>query len=236
MNSLTMAPAMTLERPTVILFDMDGTTVRHVNPKLLQLLEVLDSILYKISSFFSNKDPDKLPLQAPSHKRPKLLVHRTMHKIRRKPVDQIVEPCPGIRALLNLIKEHQIPTAVVSNGLGEGYGYDILEKFDLDQYFNGKVFREDIQISKPHPDPILKAIEATGHKITKQDVVWYIGDNRKDITAAIAAMAHLPCKIQPISYGMKANLGILEHNISRDHIITTYYEFTAKLRALLSGS
>ena len=31
------------QKPTVIIFDMDGTTVRHVNPAFLSALEFLDN-------------------------------------------------------------------------------------------------------------------------------------------------------------------------------------------------
>ena len=44
---------MRLEKPTIVLFDMDGTTVRHVNPVLLNILEWLDDLSHKIAQFFS---------------------------------------------------------------------------------------------------------------------------------------------------------------------------------------
>ena len=37
---------MTLERPTIVIFDMDGTTVRHINLMLLHILEKLDDFGY----------------------------------------------------------------------------------------------------------------------------------------------------------------------------------------------
>ena len=53
--------------------------------------------------------------------------------------------------LLDLFKAHNIPLALVSNGLGKGYGDEVLAAFDLAPYFSAMVFREDIHKSKPDP-------------------------------------------------------------------------------------
>ena len=90
---------MAIKKPTIIIFDMDGTAVRHINPRLLHVLEILDNLSYKTSKFFSwvflqgAKGP-MIPIWHKKRKQPRLLVHRAIHKIRRKPVEQIVEPCP----------------------------------------------------------------------------------------------------------------------------------------------
>jgi phosphoglycolate phosphatase len=44
---------MTLPRPTIVLFDMDGTTVRHIHPRLLQILEALDDAGHKVAKVAS---------------------------------------------------------------------------------------------------------------------------------------------------------------------------------------
>ena len=126
---------MTLPKPDIVIFDMDGTAVRHLNPKLLHVLEWLDDLSFKIRRIatwvFERKAQGPLVLDDPNRKKPKLLVHRAIHKIRRKPVEQIVEPCPGLYRVLDLLQAHGVPMAIVSNGLGKGYGHDILQKFDF---------------------------------------------------------------------------------------------------------
>src|SRR5690349_3072478 len=103
---------MTLPKPTIVLFDMDGTSVRHINPIFLHILEWMDDSAFKIWKAFN-----ELTLRRNSHvyvdvhnlqpkKTPHLLVHRAIHKVRRKPVEQIVEPCPGIYYVLELLKRH----------------------------------------------------------------------------------------------------------------------------------
>lgn len=231
---------MALQPPTIILFDMDGTTVHHINPRLLNVLEALDDMAYNVASLWrrmTGKTPDQhYNSRAIRHgKRPNLIVHRAMHKLRRKPVERLVEPCPGMRELLQFIKQNKLPTAVVSNGLGKGYGHEILSKFELASYFDAGIFCESLDQSKPHPDPLLKAIAALDREISDSDVIWYIGDRHKDVHAAMAAQKHLNCTIQPLIYGIHGTLAILEHGMSMAHVITSYYELLPRLRDLLEG-
>jgi phosphoglycolate phosphatase len=228
---------MSLPRPTIVLFDMDGTTVRHLNPALLGVLETLDDGAHKIARLFSrlfNRRIKAPPLVAfQDGKRKKLLVHRAIHKIRRKEVEEIVEPCPGIYDILDLLAARKIPMGLISNGLGKGYGHDILQKFDLEKYYAVTMFREDIRRSKPYPDPILQALEALPRKPGPADVIWYFGDRRKDVLAALAAADYLPCPVLPFAYNLNAAMAILEHNVGVDHIIMAWPDLEPKLRTLL---
>lgn len=230
---------MTLPAPSIVIFDMDGTTVRHINPALLSLLEKLDDWSYRVNRLLGwlflrqTKGPVFFDEdQVIKRRRPKLLVHRALHKLRRKEVDEIVEPCPGIYSVLNLLQEHHIPMAVASNGLGKGYGHDILEKFDLEHYFRVSIFREDITRAKPDPESILTAIKGLNITLKPQDVIWYIGDRHKDIIAAIAAQTQIPCRIVPIAYGLHAAVAVLEKKLGPEHIVMSYFDMRNTLKGL----
>ena len=218
---------MNIEKPTIVLFDMDGTTVRHINPRMLGILEKIDDGMFRAASWFHRKNPHP-DFSADLEKKPSLLVHRALHKIRRKEVDQIVQPCPGIYALLNMIRDANIPMGIVSNGLGKGYGHDILTKFHMSEYFSAQIFREDIQRSKPDPDPLLRALRLIKDPIDHDDVIWYIGDRHKDVIAALAANDILPAQVVPFAYGLKAAVAILEKGLSPDQIIMNYTDFAAR--------
>jgi len=238
---------MSLPAPSIVIFDMDGTTVRHLNPRLLHVMEVLDDLAYTIGRAFRaifwrsqkvsladfNLDEDLPSAEKKKRKNPQVLVHRMIHKVRRKSVDQIVEPCPGVIATLNLLKKHDIPTALVSNGLGSGYGHDILDKFDLEPFFKATVFREDIRHSKPNPEPILLALKHMDIKPKADDVIWYIGDRRKDIIAALAAAKQLPCKMVPIAYGLNASVAVVENGLSPEHIKMCFHDMGENLADIL---
>lgn len=217
---------------------MDGTVVRHINPQLLNILEKLDDLSFKITAGFSKVARLKRPRPPMAgivnrDRKPRLLVHRAMHKVRRKSVEQIVEPCPGIFPLLDMLRNKGVILALVSNGLGKGYGHDVLTTFEMEQYFSVKLFREDIIKSKPNPEGLLRAIGKTCVKLEQDDVIWYVGDRHKDVKAALAAQTHLPCKVQPLAYGINAALAILESGVGPDHIIMNYEDFRPKLEELL---
>jgi len=230
---------MTLQKPTIVLFDMDGTTVRHIKPWLLHALERIDDFSHRtaklVSWIFNRPIASPQLVEFREGKRKKLLVHRAMHKFRRKEVEEIVEPCPGIYGILDFLKENGVPMGIISNGLGKGYGHDVLKKFDLEKYFEVQMFREDITRAKPYPDPILQALGKMKYQPQKGDVVWYIGDRHKDVKAALAAEFYLPCDIQPIAYTLNAAIAVLEHNIGADHIIMGWQELEPKLRAFFEG-
>ncbi len=124
---------------------------------------------------------------------------------------------------------------LASNGLGKGYGHDILEKFELEKYFRVSIFREDIKKSKPNPEPILLTLRKMEISLTADDVIWYIGDRHKDVTACINAQAHLPCPIVPIAYGFNAAVAVIEKNIGPDHILMSWFDIYAKLEKLLGN-
>ncbi len=234
---------MSLEKPTIVILDMDGTTVRHINPWVLPVLERLDDAYYTSTKFFAwffrrgQKDPLLPPPgRIKPRRKPRLLVHRALHKVRRKEVDQIVEPCPGIYDVLDLLKSHGVPMALISNGLGKGYGHDILAKFDLSGYFSATVFREEVSKSKPSPEALLLALKRMELTPGPHDVIWYIGDRHKDIVAAQMLDERVHGKVIPIAYGVNAAVAIVEKGYSPEHIIMSYYDMEARLEKMLGAA
>lgn len=224
---------MTLDKPTIVIFDMDGTTVRHINPRILEIMEWLDDHAYNLGEFFGrffSSKKNKIPRSRLKYS-PKIIVHRTLHRLRRKSVEQIVEPCPGVQLLLDWLLKERIPVGLVSNGLGRGYGHDILQKFEFDRYFKATLFAEDINSSKPDPAPILQMISLLAPKPNAQDIIWYIGDRHKDIKAAINAQKQASAKIIPMAYGLfgSACLAAIENNLPSEQIIASYPDLMEKI-------
>lgn len=233
-----------LKRPTIVIFDMDGTTVRHLDPKMLGLMEWVDDTVFKITRIWSwlferraygpiltpgdLADPEREVRKAKS-----LIVHKAIHKLRSKPIDLLVEPCPGIYALLRFLRAHGVPMALVSNGLGKGYGEDIVRQFGFDEFFPIAIFREDIFKSKPDPEALLLALGKLERELTPDDVIWYIGDRHKDIKAVKAAQKHLPCRIEPVACGLNAAVAAIELGYGPDHILLSHRDTYAVLKKLL---
>ena len=231
---------MSLQAPSIVIFDMDGTTIRHLNPKVLGLMEWLDDTAFSISKvwgkmFDQKKEPKptaESPAGAPVKPPKAVMMHRALHKMNRKPIDLMVEPCPGIYTVLSFLKRKGIPMGLVSNGLGKGYGLDVIQQFDLKEYFDVTIFREDIHRAKPHPESFIKAVRQMGTHLGENDTVWYVGDRHKDVTAAQSASRHLPCTVIPIAYAVNAAIAILEKKYGPEHIIMSYHEMYKVLNQL----
>ncbi len=61
------------------------------------------------------------------------------------------------------------------------YSRELLEHFDLLKYFELLVGREDVQFPKPHPEPVLKAVDFFD---CDKSMCWLIGDTVLDIESA----------------------------------------------------
>lgn len=89
------------------------------------------------------------------------------------------------------------------------YTIELLEKFQLDHYFDTVIGRQDVENPKPHPEPILKACENL--QITPSKNVFMIGDTKLDLIAANEA------KISSIAvlcgYGKEEELKCYSANI-----------------------
>ncbi len=197
--------------------------MHHVNPRVLQMLEFLDDCSHRGGRLAARFRLARR--KSVAERAPKLLVHKAIHKVRRKSVSEMLEPCETMRCVLENLRAEGVAMGVVSNGLGRGYGHDVLETFDLRKYFSTAIFREDVSRGKPWPDSILTALKTIGRDLRSSDVIWYIGDQRKDIAAAQAASASLGRLVRPYALGARAALGAVEARLSPAQIMWSATDF-----------
>jgi len=82
------------------------------------------------------------------------------------------------------------------------YSHELLEHFEIMQYFEVLIGREDVQNPKPHKEPILKALEKMDIKPSKD--VYIIGDTKLDLESAISANINAIAVLS--GYGTKEEL------------------------------
>ena len=113
---------------------------------------------------------------------------------------------PGIRTLLDELRERGVRTAVCTNKI-ERIAIDILERLQLLSLFDAVVGARDDRPMKPDPRPIQEAVTRAGGRIER---AMLVGDTGADNGAAIAARiplvlvdygySHLP--ISALTYGV----------------------------------
>jgi pyrophosphatase PpaX len=94
-----------------------------------------------------------------------------------------VELYPDVLSTLEILRNNGHKLALVTTSTRENLG-TLVEKYNFKQLFDVVITGDDVAHHKPHPEPILKAMEAIGATINETIMV---GDTEKDILSAQAA-------------------------------------------------
>jgi len=97
--------------------------------------------------------------------------------------DALVQPYEGIVDEIRRLKQHRKRLGVVTSKLRDG-AMRGLRVSGLEQTFDLVVGCDDVTHSKPHPEPVLKAIAKLG--VTAAETV-FVGDSRHDMESGRAA-------------------------------------------------
>ncbi len=97
-----------------------------------------------------------------------------------------IPPVPhALEVIRNLHQQYKLGLVT---SRGKKTTHFLVKKYHLDNYLKVIIDREDVTHHKPHPEPILKAINKI--KVSKKEV-FYIGDARVDIDSS--HRAGIPC-------------------------------------------
>jgi HAD superfamily hydrolase (TIGR01509 family) len=121
--------------------------------------------------------PPEYPDPAATLKR---IVDSRMNEWMRRYHDE-TEAIPGSVALLHDLHSRGLRLGIATSS---GRALPFLDRWGVRRLFSGIVGREDVEIRKPHPEPVLKCI---GHLGLDPSGVVYVGDSPIDIRAGKAA-------------------------------------------------
>jgi len=172
-------------RSKIILFDLDGT-----------LIDSTEAILESFATAYA-----KFGLAVPADEDIKVLIGLPLEMMFTKLGVAEAEAMDYVTAykehyrtihtektvLLENVKEaleiaHECARlGVVTTKTGK-YSRELLEYFDIMRYFDVLIGSEDVENHKPHPEPILKALDSLGYSYGT--VTYMVGDTITDILAA----------------------------------------------------
>jgi pyrophosphatase PpaX len=108
---------------------------------------------------------------------------RTYREFNSEWHDQVIEPFAGIDEALKELKACDYKLGIVSSKMRHGVERG-LNLFAMAELFDVIITADDVTNHKPHPEPLLKALES--FDVTPREAV-YVGDSIHDIAAGRAA-------------------------------------------------
>lgn len=164
-----------------ILFDLDGTLL-NTNELIIESFIYtfdkygLDFSLEEIKSFngpplyetFKRIDPEKAEEMMAVYRKHNLTHH-----------DDYVTAFPNVIETIAALKEAGIKIAIVTNKMGKGVQMG-LDLTGLDRYFETVITLGDVTHGKPHPEPLIRAMNLLD---AKPQTTLMVGDNYHDIEA-----------------------------------------------------
>lgn len=194
--------------PTTILFDLDGTLIDSapdlaaaVNGMLAHF-SLAPVSLTQVSTWIGNGAPK--------------LIERVLHHIQTSEYEQLTLPSyqqalsqffleyettqglhshlyPGVKHTLNELKKRGITMAVITNKPKQ-FTPNVLAEHGIENFFDLVLSGDSLAEKKPHPMPILYAIETL--ELSKTQTIM-VGDSASDVSAANSAGINSIC----VTYG-----------------------------------
>ncbi len=175
---------------TTFLFDLDGTIIDSIDL-------ILRSYRHTMALHRSNEPmpPDEMwiqglgtPLwaqfgQITEDKEEIEAMVQTYRTYNLTHHDALVRPYEGIVEEIRRLKEHRKRLGLVTSKLRDG-AMRGLRVSGLDQAFDLVLGCDDVTHSKPHPEPVLKAVDRLGVKPAE---TVFVGDSRHDMESGRAA-------------------------------------------------
>ncbi|MEA3491821.1 MAG: HAD family hydrolase [Campylobacterota bacterium] len=176
-----------MQKKQVILFDLDGTLIDSTEA----ILESFDQAF----KYFDLETPPSEDITAEiGHpldvmflslgvNKAEIWEYVAVYKVHyRKISREKTSLLPGAREAVE--RASQIARLGVVTTKTAKYSIELLEYFDLMEYFEVLIGREDVEHPKPHPEPLLKALSEL--KLETYEC-WMIGDTCMDMIAAQSA-------------------------------------------------
>jgi phosphoglycolate phosphatase len=172
-------------RSKIILFDLDGTLIDSTEAILESFSKAYAKFDAEVPADESIKPLIGLPLEIMFVKlgvdEAKAMDYVTAYKEHYRTIHtQKTVLLPKVEEAL-IIAHECARLGVVTTKTGK-YSRELLEHFDIMKYFDVLIGSEDVQNPKPHPEPIIKALDGLGY--SHGTVTYMIGDTISDILAA----------------------------------------------------
>ena len=173
-----------------VLFDLDGTLADTLDL-------ILTSFRYTMRHHLGTEPPTDaflasmgkpLPIQLHDYARSeaeRLAMRDTYVEYQRSIHDEMVTSFPGAVSTLRALRQRGTRVGIVTSK-GHRIGRRTLEVCGLSDEVEYVVFGDQVEHAKPHPEPVLKALDALGLSDDPASVL-FVGDSPHDVRAGRSA-------------------------------------------------
>jgi phosphoglycolate phosphatase len=175
---------MSVRKPAAILFDWDNTLV-DTWPVIHQALhETFIQMghtpwtLEEVKARVKHSARDAFPALFGDDWQKAADYYRDAYRQRNL---QHLSPLPHALPVLERLKNHAIPMGIVSNKVGDTLRRESTH-LGWDHFFGALIGATDTAHDKPHPLPVLTALEKMGLQASAE--IWFMGDSAVDIEVA----------------------------------------------------
>ena len=169
-------------RPKALLFDLDGTLLDSVSNILKANRETFDLMKLRLSDEDS-RNAIGIPLEVQARRfagdRAEEFIE-TYRQVFRKYADNEARLFPGAVEALDRVRSRGCLTALVTSKNSRAT-QRVLGKSGLDGRFDVVITADDVTNPKPHPEPILKALEVLD---VRPGEAVFVGDSLFDVEAS----------------------------------------------------
>ncbi len=189
-----------------ILFDLDGTLIDTNELIIASFMHTFSTFKYSFTreeiiefngpplvDTFRKIDPDRVDELVQTYREHNLREH-----------DRYVKAFPYVHEVLDKLKEHGLKIGIVTTKMRGSVerGLDIT---NLNGYFDTIITLDDVSNPKPHPEPVVKAMEDL--QATASSTIM-VGDNSHDIEAGQNAGV----KTAGVAWSFKGKERLLQYN------------------------
>ncbi|WP_010098470.1 pyrophosphatase PpaX [Ornithinibacillus scapharcae] len=189
-----------------ILFDLDGTLIdtnELINESFIHTFKHfgLDYTPEEILAFngpplketFENIDLDKAEAMITTYRKHNLAHH-----------DSYVKAFPHVKETLEMLKQQGIKMGIVTTKM-RSTAIRGMKVTGIDSYFDTIIALDNVTHAKPHPEPVLKAME---HLDALPEKTLMVGDNHHDIESGHNAGV----KTAGVAWSLKGEAKLMQYN------------------------
>lgn len=190
--------------PDAIIFDLDGTTTKAgILSLVVDFFDAEQGVLRAIKAAHTTYETLKRAKKAT------IPLDLKTGAVKRRLVHLCAPPQNDLPHLMSLAQAADIKLGLLSNNSRHAWGDRLMRHVNYSLAFDHTMYSEDVgPHAKPSPRGLLQMIDTLVPQAQTADQVkniWFVGDAKSDMLAAINAMQETPHTITPVALGANSS-------------------------------